>query len=121
MRCLEVWTGGPYRTFLDIMVYHRKSSTSPEIHTPQSRKWRTDHRYTQSEDWSQTRLLTLSVSLSSYGNWIMKTSTFEVKYGILWTVWMQLDDLNFADDLALLSHTHEQMKVKTVSVPEASA
>ncbi|VDP36338.1 unnamed protein product [Schistosoma margrebowiei] len=35
--------------------------------------------------------------------WIMKTSTSEGKLGIQWTSGMQLDDLDFADDLALLS------------------
>ena len=33
--------------------------------------------------------------------------------GIQWTLWSQLDDLDFADDLTLLSHTHEQMQEKT--------
>ncbi|VDO73559.1 unnamed protein product [Schistosoma margrebowiei] len=50
----------------------------------------------------------------------MKTSTFE-KYGVQWTDWNQLDDLDFADDLALLSHTHEQMQIKTSSVAAVSA
>ncbi|VDO97531.1 unnamed protein product [Schistosoma margrebowiei] len=35
----------------------------------------------------------------------MKTSTSEGKYGIQWTSRMKLDDLDFEDDLALLSHT----------------
>ncbi|VDO88837.1 unnamed protein product, partial [Schistosoma mattheei] len=34
---------------------------------------------------------------------------------------MQLDDLDFADDLALLSPTQKQMQEKTTSVAEASA
>ena len=34
---------------------------------------------------------------------------------------MQLDDLDFADDLALLSQTQQQMKEKTTSVAAASA
>ncbi|CAH8505513.1 unnamed protein product [Schistosoma curassoni] len=38
-------------------------------------------------------------------DWIMKTSTSEGKHGIQWTSRMQLDDLDFADDLALLSTT----------------
>ncbi|VDO84135.1 unnamed protein product [Schistosoma margrebowiei] len=38
-------------------------------------------------------------------DWIMKTSTSEGKRGIQWTSRMQLDDLDFADDLALLSQT----------------
>ena len=33
--------------------------------------------------------------------------------GFQWTLWSQLDDLDFADDLALLSHSHEQMQEKT--------
>ncbi|VDP38198.1 unnamed protein product [Schistosoma margrebowiei] len=47
----------------------------------------------------------------------MKTSTSEGKHGIQWTPRMQLDDLDFADDLALLSQTQE----KTNSVAAASA
>ncbi|VDP28514.1 unnamed protein product [Schistosoma margrebowiei] len=34
---------------------------------------------------------------------------------------MQLDDLDFADDLALPSHTHRQMQMKTASIVAASA
>ncbi|VDO68280.1 unnamed protein product [Schistosoma margrebowiei] len=47
-------------------------------------------------------------------DWIMKTSTSEGKHGIQWTVQNQLDDLGFADDLALLSHTHEQIQRQPV-------
>ncbi|VDP27873.1 unnamed protein product [Schistosoma margrebowiei] len=34
---------------------------------------------------------------------------------------MQIDDLNFSDDLAILSHSYEQMQIKTTSVSAASA
>ncbi|VDP01834.1 unnamed protein product [Schistosoma margrebowiei] len=51
----------------------------------------------------------------------MRTSTSEGKRGIQWRAWNQLDDLDFADDLALLSHTHEQMQIKTASVASVSA
>ncbi|VDP17039.1 unnamed protein product [Schistosoma margrebowiei] len=54
-------------------------------------------------------------------DWIMKTSTSEGKHGIQWTARNQLDDLDFADDLALLSHTHEQMQMKTDSEAAVSA
>ncbi|VDP39618.1 unnamed protein product [Schistosoma margrebowiei] len=54
-------------------------------------------------------------------DWIMRTSTSEGKHGIQWTARSQLDDLDFADDLALLSHTHEQMQMKTASVAAVSA
>ncbi|VDP49045.1 unnamed protein product [Schistosoma margrebowiei] len=33
----------------------------------------------------------------------MKMSTSEVKHGIRWTSMMRLDDLDFADDLAILT------------------
>ncbi|VDO75298.1 unnamed protein product [Schistosoma curassoni] len=47
-------------------------------------------------------------------DWMMKTSTSEGKHG------MQLDDLDFADDLALLSQTQPQIQ-KTTNVASASA
>ncbi|VDP49392.1 unnamed protein product [Schistosoma margrebowiei] len=43
-------------------------------------------------------------------DWTMKTSTSEGKYEIQWTSKMQLDDLDFSDDLALLSQTQQQMR-----------
>ena len=39
-------------------------------------------------------------------NWIMKITTTGRNNGIQWTLWMQLDDLDFTDDLVLLSHNH---------------
>ncbi|VDP29634.1 unnamed protein product [Schistosoma margrebowiei] len=51
----------------------------------------------------------------------MKTSTSEGKRGTQWTSRMQLDDLDFADDLALLSQTQQQMQEKTNSVSAALA
>ncbi|VDO67231.1 unnamed protein product [Schistosoma margrebowiei] len=51
----------------------------------------------------------------------MKTSTCEGKHGIQWTGRMQLDDLDFADDLNLLSHMQQQMQEKTTSVAAISA
>ncbi|VDP58452.1 unnamed protein product [Schistosoma curassoni] len=52
---------------------------------------------------------------------MMKTSTSEGKHGIQWTSKMQLDDLDFTDDLAFLSHTQQQMQERTTSVAAASA
>ncbi|VDO62523.1 unnamed protein product [Schistosoma margrebowiei] len=46
----------------------------------------------------------------------MKTSTSEGKRGIQWTARMQLDDLDFTDDLSFLSHTQQQMQEKTNSI-----
>ncbi|VDP07122.1 unnamed protein product [Schistosoma margrebowiei] len=54
-------------------------------------------------------------------DWIMKTSKSEGKHGIQWTSRMQLVDLDFSDDLALLSQTQQQMQEKTTSVAASSA
>ena len=58
-------------------------------------------------------------------DWIMKTTTQKQKTEEMEssdTLWGQLDDLGFADDLVLLSHSHEQMEEKTVSAkPSVSA
>ncbi|VDP57255.1 unnamed protein product [Schistosoma curassoni] len=51
----------------------------------------------------------------------MKTSTSEGKYEIQRIACNQLEDLDFTDDLVLLSHTHEQVLVNTTSVAAASA
>ncbi|VDO86319.1 unnamed protein product [Schistosoma margrebowiei] len=51
----------------------------------------------------------------------MKTSTSEGKHGIQWISRMQLDDLDFPNDLALLSQTQQQMQEMTISVAAALA
>ncbi|VDO92464.1 unnamed protein product [Schistosoma margrebowiei] len=51
----------------------------------------------------------------------MKISKSDGKHIIQWKACMQLDDLDFADDLAILFHTHEQIQVKPTSVAETSA
>ncbi|VDP86500.1 unnamed protein product [Schistosoma mattheei] len=47
-------------------------------------------------------------------------STSEGKHGIEWTSRMQLNDLDYADDLALLSQSQQQTQEKTTSVVAAS-
>ena len=50
-------------------------------------------------------------------DWIMKNSTDGERRGIKWTMTMTatttLEDLDFADDIALLSHRHQDMQEKT--------
>ena len=53
-------------------------------------------------------------------DWIMKTTTTGRNNGIQWTLWTQLDDLDFADDLALLSHNRNQMQDKTTRLAATS-
>jgi len=46
-------------------------------------------------------------------DWIMKETTRDVKRGLSWTFTETLEDLDFADDIALLSHRHQDMQAKT--------
>ena len=46
----------------------------------------------------------------------MKETTTGSRNGIQWTLVDQLEDLDFADDLALLAHTHTQMQAKTTKL-----
>ena len=43
-------------------------------------------------------------------DWAMRQTTQREKNCIQWTILDQLDDLDFAEDLSLLSHTHRQMQ-----------
>ena len=43
---------------------------------------------------------------------IMKKTTEDRRNGIQCTHWNQLEHLEFVDDLALLSHSHQQMQEK---------
>ena len=54
-------------------------------------------------------------------DWIMKTTTTGRNSGIQWTLRTQLDDLDFADDLAILSHSHSQLQDKTTLLETISA
>ena len=45
-------------------------------------------------------------------DWTMKRSTEYHRTGIQWNLFSQLEDLDFADDLALLSETHKHMQQK---------
>ena len=54
-------------------------------------------------------------------DWIMRTTTTGRNNGIQWTHWTQLDALDFADDQALLSHSHIQMQDKITLLEIISA
>jgi hypothetical protein len=41
-------------------------------------------------------------------DWMMRRTTDGQRDGIQWTLWTQLDYLEFVDDLALLSHQQQQ-------------
>ena len=46
-------------------------------------------------------------------DWIMRRTTEDEQRGIRWTLFSSLEDLDFADDLALLAHTHRHIQDKT--------
>ena len=46
-------------------------------------------------------------------DWTMRAVTNRKRNGLQWTLWTQLDDLDFADDLALLPHNDQQMQADT--------
>ena len=53
-------------------------------------------------------------------DWVTRTA-FDRKRGIQWTFTTSLEDLDFADDLALLSHRIQHMRVKTRALEVQSA
>ena len=46
-------------------------------------------------------------------DWVLCQTTSDIPRGIRWTTFSTLEDLDFADDLALLSHTHQHIQEKT--------
>ena len=51
----------------------------------------------------------------------MKETTPGSRNGIQWSLVEQLEDLDFADDLALLAHTHTHMQAKTTKLEAVSS
>ena len=45
-------------------------------------------------------------------DWITSRTTQDARRGIRWTLFTQLEDLDYADDIPLLSHTEQQMQQK---------
>lgn len=46
-------------------------------------------------------------------DWVMRKTTEDQPRGIRWNLFSHLDDLAFADDIALMSHSHAHMQEKT--------
>ena len=46
-------------------------------------------------------------------DWVMRQTTIDRVRGIKWTLLSTLEDLDFADDVELFSHTHQHMQEKT--------
>ena len=54
-------------------------------------------------------------------DWIMKTETKGKRNGIQWNMLTQIDELDFAYCLALMSHSHQQMHDRTTDLARLSA
>lgn len=54
-------------------------------------------------------------------DWIMRQATENRPNGIQWTLFTQLDNLDFTDDISLLSQNHQQMQEKLREVEQKSA
>ena len=53
-------------------------------------------------------------------DWLMKETVKGRRNGVQWTPFTQLDDLDYADDLALISHCKDQMQAKTSDLDKLS-
>ena len=51
-------------------------------------------------------------------DWVMKQSTADRRTGIQWTFMKQLEDLDLADDISLLSHKQQDAQEKLGRVAE---
>jgi len=54
-------------------------------------------------------------------DWVMRETTKNKQTGISWTMSEMLEDLDFADDIALLSHRHRDMQEKTNQLVTSAA
>ena len=76
-------------------------------------------RLLQCHDWRSTRMPAITFPVSSCYRLDIEDHHQGAKNGIQWTIWSQLEDLDFANNLALLSHNHEQMQTKTTGLAAA--
>ena len=53
-------------------------------------------------------------------DWVMKKATTEGSHGLRWTLFDSLEDLDFADDIVLLSQRHSDSQVKTSRMTSAA-
>ena len=60
----------------------------------------------------------LTISFSIFVNWVMKSTTETHQRGIQWTFQKHLEDLDFADDIALLSHRSIDLEAKTSALDQ---
>ena len=79
----------------------------------QGHSCRTSNGLLHGEDRSEARMSSVTVPIPARHRLDHENDYKNRRNGIQWTPWSQLEDLDFADDLALLSHSHKQMQEKT--------
>ena len=94
------------------MVYHSRLSTSSEASTTTCRVDNSEISFEVKTDIGQGCTMSAMLFNMTIG-WVMRHTTEDQSRGIRWTLFSTLEDLDFADDLALVPHTHQHMQEKT--------
>ena len=99
------------------MGYHSRLSTSSKASTTTTTR-RVGNSETSFEVKTGVRQgCTMSAMLFNMTiDWVMRRTTEDQSRSIRWTLFSTLEDLDFADDLALVSHTHQHMQEKTTRI-----
>ena len=66
-----------------------------------------------SQDRRMSEVCHVAVLFGMVIDWVVRCTTEDKPRGIRWTLFHMLEDFDFADDLALLSHMHQHMQEKT--------
>ena len=85
--------------FVTLIQQMNENSTSQVIHNGKLSK--------TFEDWRKTGCILSSLIVIMVIGWIMRDTFKQGRNYIQWTFTKQFDDLDFADDICLLSHTHK--------------
>ena len=67
-----------------------------------------NNRLFQDSYWSETGMHTISHAIIVI-DWVMKNTVKDRTGGIRWGTRGQLEDSDFADELAIMSHSHKQL------------
>ena len=94
------------------MVYHSRLSTSSEASTTTCRVDNSETSFEVKTGIGQGCTMSAMLFNMTIG-WVMRHTTEDQSRGIRWTLFSTLEDLDFADDLALVPHTHQHMQEKT--------
>ena len=114
---MTAYTGKVCGASFGPMGYHSRLSTSSKASTTTTTR-RVGNSETSFEVKTGVRQgCTMSAMLFNMTiDWVMRRTTEDQSRSIRWTLFSTLEDLDFADDLALVSHTHQHMQEKTTRI-----